>query len=162
MRQLTSAEARLSDALGRFPPSLRRIPLKANQNMLAPRGTDIDEKISFARQAYNDAAVAYNTATRSFSGESRCQHFSFWAGGAELETVAEKARQAILRMILSIRRTGLGGARQRHSGLDRDRCRWGSPVSAFAKIGGEAPRFCWNPRSKTIRSAVFISAPVRG
>ena len=69
MKQMIAAEAGLSGALGRLFALAESYPdLKANQNMmqLSEELTSTENKISFARQAYNDAVMAYNTAIESF------------------------------------------------------------------------------------------------
>ncbi len=69
MQQFAGAEAGLSGALGRLFALSESYPdLKANQTMmqLSEELTSTENKISFARQAYNDAVMAYNTALESF------------------------------------------------------------------------------------------------
>jgi len=69
MKQLATAEAGLSGALGRLFALSESYPdLKANQTMmqLSEELTSTENKISFARQAYNDAVMSYNTAIESF------------------------------------------------------------------------------------------------
>src|SRR5882724_3814999 len=69
MKQMGAAEAGLSGALGRlFAVSEAYPELKANQTMmqLSEELTSTENKISFARQAYNDAVMSYNTAIESF------------------------------------------------------------------------------------------------
>jgi LemA protein len=69
MRQMGAAEAGLSGALGKFFALSEAYPdLKANQTMmqLSEELTSTENKISFARQAYNDAVMSYNTAVQSF------------------------------------------------------------------------------------------------
>ncbi|HET7764929.1 MAG TPA: LemA family protein [Burkholderiales bacterium] len=69
MKQMIAAEAGLSGALGRlFAVSESYPDLKANQNMmqLSEELTSTENKISFARQAYNDDVMSYNTAIESF------------------------------------------------------------------------------------------------
>jgi len=69
MKRLVMAEAGLSGALGRlFAVSEAYPDLKANQTMmqLSEELTSTENKISFARQAYNDAVMSYNTAIESF------------------------------------------------------------------------------------------------
>ncbi|HTQ73428.1 MAG TPA: LemA family protein [Burkholderiales bacterium] len=71
MKQMIAAEAGLSGALGRlFAVSESYPDLKANQNMmqLSEELTSTENKISFARQAYNDDVMSYNTAIESFPG----------------------------------------------------------------------------------------------
>lgn len=69
MNQLSSAEAQLSGTLGRLLAISEAYPdLKANQNMLAIQEelTSTENKVGFARQAYNDAVTAYNTSREVF------------------------------------------------------------------------------------------------
>jgi len=69
MKQMAAAEAGLSGALGRLFALSEAYPdLKANQTMmqLSEELTSTENKISFARQAYNDAVMSYNTAIESF------------------------------------------------------------------------------------------------
>jgi len=71
MKQMVAAEAGLSGALGRLFALSESYPdLKANQNMmqLSEELTSTENKISFARQAYNDDVMTYNTAIESFPG----------------------------------------------------------------------------------------------
>lgn len=66
---LAGAEKGLSGALGRLFALAEAYPdLKANQNMaqLTEELTTTENKISFARQAYNDAVTEYNTYRQSF------------------------------------------------------------------------------------------------
>jgi LemA protein len=69
MRQMMAAEAGLNGALGRLFALSEAYPdLKANQNMmqLSEELTSTENKIAFARQAYNDSVMGYNTAIESF------------------------------------------------------------------------------------------------
>jgi LemA protein len=69
MQALASAEAGLSGVLGRLFALSEAYPdLKANQNMaqLTEELTSTENKVSFARQAYNDSVTAYNTYRQSF------------------------------------------------------------------------------------------------
>jgi LemA protein len=69
MQALASAESGLSGALGRLFALSEAYPdLKANQNMaqLTEEITSTENKVAFARQAYNDAVTAYNTYRQSF------------------------------------------------------------------------------------------------
>ena len=64
MRGLMGAEGALTGALGRlFAVSEAYPDLKANQNMqsLQEELTSTENKVAFARQAYNDAVTQYNT-----------------------------------------------------------------------------------------------------
>ena len=69
MRGLLTAEAGLGGALSRLMVVSEAYPdLKANQNMmqLTEELTSTENKISFARQAYNDSVMAYNTSRETF------------------------------------------------------------------------------------------------
>ncbi len=68
MKKLAGAEGMLSGSLGRLFALMENYPdLKANQNMmqLSEELTSTENKISFARQAYNDAVMSYNTYKQS-------------------------------------------------------------------------------------------------
>jgi LemA protein len=69
MKSLVSAESGLTGALSRLMVVSEQYPdLKANQNMLqlTEELTSTENKVSFARQAYNDSVMAYNTAREVF------------------------------------------------------------------------------------------------
>jgi LemA protein len=69
MQGLLSAESGLGGALSRLMVVSEAYPdLKANQNMmqLTEEMTSTENKISFARQAYNDAVTSYNTKRELF------------------------------------------------------------------------------------------------
>jgi LemA protein len=63
MKTLSAAEAGLTGVLGRFFALSEAYPdLKSNQNMmqLSEALSTTENKIAFARQAYNDAVMRYN------------------------------------------------------------------------------------------------------
>ena len=69
MRGLGAAESGLTGALSRLMVVSEAYPeLKANQNMmqLTEELTSTENKISFARQAYNDSVMGYNTTRETF------------------------------------------------------------------------------------------------
>jgi LemA protein len=69
MGSLNLAESQLSGALGRLFALAESYPdLKANQNMLALQEelTSTENKVAFARQAFNDSVTSYNTAIEKF------------------------------------------------------------------------------------------------
>jgi LemA protein len=71
IQNLSTAEVALAGSLNRFIGLAEAYPdLKANQNMLALQEelTSTENKISFARQGFNDAVTTYNTATETFPG----------------------------------------------------------------------------------------------
>src|SRR5512138_3421717 len=69
MRDLAGAETALGGALGRMFALAEAYPdLKANttMNQLSEELTSTENKVAFARQAYNDAVMAYNTGREVF------------------------------------------------------------------------------------------------
>lgn len=69
IKQLMGAETALTGAMGKFFALSEAYPdLKANQNMmqLTEELTSTENKISFARQAYNDSVMTYNTKREVF------------------------------------------------------------------------------------------------
>ena len=69
IRGLVGAEAGLAGALSRLMVVSEQYPeLKANQNMmqLTEEMTSTENKIAFARQAYNDSVMTYNTTRETF------------------------------------------------------------------------------------------------
>lgn len=71
MRGLQAAEGQLAGALSRLFAVAEAYPdLKANQNMLSLQEelTTTENRIAFARQAYNDAVTQYNTSRQQFPG----------------------------------------------------------------------------------------------
>jgi LemA protein len=69
MNSLGAAEAQVSGTLGRLFALAESYPeLKANQNMLALQEelTSTENKVAFARQAFNDAVMSYNTQREQF------------------------------------------------------------------------------------------------
>jgi LemA protein len=69
MKSLVSAETGLGGALSRLMVVSEQYPdLKANQNMmqLTEELTSTENKVSFARQAYNDSVMTYNTTRETF------------------------------------------------------------------------------------------------
>tara|TARA_R110000787_G_scaffold75748_7_gene167584 strand:- start:1836 stop:2432 length:597 start_codon:yes stop_codon:yes gene_type:complete len=69
IKSLTSAEGQLSGAMGKLNVVMEAYPdLKANQNMmqLSEELITTENKVGFARQAFNDQVMAYNTYKQSF------------------------------------------------------------------------------------------------
>lgn len=96
MQELAGAEAGLTGALGRLLAVAENYPdLKANQNMmqLTEELTSTENKVAFARQAYNDSVMTYNTKREVFPTNLIAGLFNFAA--AELFQVDNAAeRQA--------------------------------------------------------------------
>src|SRR5947207_2890282 len=92
MKSLGSAETGLAGTLSRLMVVSEQYPdLKANQNMmqLTEELTSTENKISFARQAYNDAVTSYNTTRESFPTNTLAGMFNF--GEAQLFQVENAA-----------------------------------------------------------------------
>jgi LemA protein len=88
MKNLTAAETGLGGTLSRLMMVSEQYPdLKANQNMmqLTEELTSTENKISFARQAYNDSVMTYNTDREVFPSNLIAGMFNFAA--AELFVV---------------------------------------------------------------------------
>ena len=69
MSALAGHEGILAGALGKLSVVMEAYPdLKANQNMmqLSEELTSTENKVAFARQAYNDQVMTYNTYRQSF------------------------------------------------------------------------------------------------
>lgn len=69
MRNLAGAEGNLGSALGRLNVVMEAYPdLKANQNMMqvSEELTTTENRVAFARQAFNDSVMNYNTYRQSF------------------------------------------------------------------------------------------------
>lgn len=93
MKDLSSAESALSGVMGRLFALAEAYPdLKANTTMitLMEELTSTENKVSFARQAYNDSVMAYNTKREVFPTNIIANSFNFAA--AEL-FVIEKPEQ---------------------------------------------------------------------
>jgi len=85
VKSLASAESGLGGALSRLMMVSEQYPdLKANQNMmqLTEELTSTENKISFARQAYNDSVMVYNTDREIFPSNLIASMFNF--GPAEM------------------------------------------------------------------------------
>ena len=69
MKSLAGAEQQLAGAIGKLNVVMEAYPdLKASQNMmqLTEELTSTENKVSFARQLFNDQVMAYNTFKQSF------------------------------------------------------------------------------------------------
>lgn len=94
MTALGGAEGLLSGALGRLFAVAEAYPdLKANQNMLALQEelSATENKIAFARQAYNDSVMLYNTKREVFPTSIIAGMFNFQEAHLfEIEQPAER------------------------------------------------------------------------
>ena len=96
MRALAGAEGALRGVLGRLMVVVEQYPdLKANQNMmqLQEEIASTENRIAFARQAYNDEVMAYNTRREVFPSSLIASMFNF-AAAQSLELESDAERQA--------------------------------------------------------------------
>jgi LemA protein len=94
MQGLAQAEGALGGALGRLLAVFEAYPdLKANQNVrsLQEELASTENKVAFARQAYNDAVMAYNIRRESVPDNVFAGIFAF--GPAELLQATESAAE---------------------------------------------------------------------
>jgi len=80
LRDLRAAEEKVDVGLGRLIALAEDYPdLKANQNMmqLTEELTTTENKVSFARQAYNDSVMSYNNTVESFPSNLLAGAFGF-------------------------------------------------------------------------------------
>jgi len=94
MRALAGAEGALRGMMERLMVVVERYPdLKADQNMmqLQEEIASTENRIAFARQAYNDEVMAYNIKREIFPSSLIAKMFNFDAAQAlELESAAER------------------------------------------------------------------------
>ncbi|HUQ51448.1 MAG TPA: LemA family protein [Gammaproteobacteria bacterium] len=95
IKGLAAAEATLGGTLGRLFALAEAYPdLKANQNMLELQEelTSTENKVAFARQAFNDAVLSYNNACENFPGNLIANNFGFkTAQFLEIEQAEKRA-----------------------------------------------------------------------
>lgn len=80
MEQLAGSENQLTQSLGRLFALSESYPdLKANQTMmqLSEELTSTENRVAFARQAYNDSVMTYNNRREVFPGSFVANSFSF-------------------------------------------------------------------------------------
>jgi len=97
IRALAGAESALGASLGKFYALAEAYPdLKANQNMaqLQEELSSTENRIAFARQAYNDAVMGYNTQRESFPSNLVANNFGF-TEAQMLEIEDSEARKAV-------------------------------------------------------------------
>lgn len=96
MKKLAEAEQGLSGALGRLFALSESYPdLKANENMmqLSEELTTTENKVAFARQAYNDSVMDYNTLRESFPNNFFAGWFNF--SPAELLEIEDETKREV-------------------------------------------------------------------
>ena len=93
---LIGAEGMLTGALGKLFALSEAYPdLKANENMmqLSEELTSTENKVAFARQAFNDSVMQYNTMRETFPDNLVANNFGF-KEAALLQIETPEARQA--------------------------------------------------------------------
>lgn len=88
MAQLAGAEGALGSAMGRLNVVMEAYPdLKANQNMmqLSEEMTSTENRVAFARQAFNDSVMSYNTYRQSFPAVAFAGMFGHGSDASLLE-----------------------------------------------------------------------------
>jgi LemA protein len=99
MRQLAAAEQGLSGVLGRLFALSESYPdLKANQNMaqLSEELVSTENRVAFARQAFNDAVMTYNNRREMFPGNLIAGSFGFQA--AQLLNIESPEKREAVRI----------------------------------------------------------------
>ncbi len=94
MAQLANADQGLTGALSRLMMVSEAYPdLKANQNMmqLSEELTSTENRVAFARQAYNDSVMGYNNKREVFPSNILADMFNFVA--AALLEITEPAKR---------------------------------------------------------------------
>lgn len=94
VQQMAAAEGALGSTLGRLFALSESYPdLKANENMmqLTEELTSTENRIGFARQAYNDGVMQYNIAIEQFPASVIANTFAFKPG--ELLQATESAQE---------------------------------------------------------------------
>ncbi len=97
MKNLSGAEGALTGALNKFQVTMEAYPdLKANQNMmqLSEELSSTENRIGFARQAFNDSVMSYNNRREVFPNNFIAGLFSF-AAAQSLELEDPAARKAV-------------------------------------------------------------------
>ncbi len=95
MQKLGASEGALGNALGRLFALAEAYPdLKANQNMMQFQEelASTENKVSFARQAFNDSVMAYNNAVENFPNSIVAGMFNF-EPASFLEIESEEKRE---------------------------------------------------------------------
>ena len=96
MKELSQAEGQLNGSLGRLIAVAEAYPdLKANQNMMSLQEelTSTENKVGFARQAFNDSVTAFNNSRAVFPTVVVAGMFGFTE--AQLLEAEAAAREAV-------------------------------------------------------------------
>lgn len=98
MHMMAAAEGMLTSSLGKMFALSEAYPeLKANQNMmqLTEELTSTENRIAFARQAYNDGVMQYNTSREQFPGSIIAGMFAFKPAELLQSTEAPEERKPV-------------------------------------------------------------------
>ena len=104
-RDAAAKEGALTDALSKFFVVVEQYPqLRSSENVrqLQEELTSTENKISFARQFYNDIATQFNTAQQVFPDNVIAGMFGFQP--AELFEITEAAERAVPAVDLSLKK----------------------------------------------------------
>ena len=96
IKALAAAETTLGGTLGRLFALVENYPdLKANQNMMQFQEelASTENKVAFARQAFNDAVMGYNNACQNFPGNLISRNFGF--KDAEFLAIGEETKRDV-------------------------------------------------------------------
>jgi LemA protein len=99
IKQLMGAETALTGAMGKFFALSEAYPdLKANQNMaqLTEELSSTENKIAFARQAYNDSVMTYNTKREVFPAVLFSGMFGF--GPAQMFEITDEREREVVKV----------------------------------------------------------------
>jgi LemA protein len=102
IKNLAAAESALGGTLGRLFALAEAYPdLKANQNMaqLQEELTSTENKVAFARQAFNDAVMGYNNACENFPSSIIANNFGFKT--AEFLEIEQPEKRAVPKVSFS-------------------------------------------------------------
>jgi len=97
MKGLIAAETTLTGSMGRLFALVENYPdLKANQTMqqLMEELTSTENKVSFARQSFNDAVMTYNTGKEQFPNNILANMFNF-KDAVHFEVEDKEAKKAV-------------------------------------------------------------------
>lgn len=97
MKKLIGAETLLTGSMGRLFALAENYPdLKANQTMqqLMEELSSTENKVGFARQAFNDAVMSYNTGREQFPNSIIANMFSF-KEAVHFEVENQEAKKAV-------------------------------------------------------------------
>ena len=102
MKELAAAETLLTGSLGKFFALSESYPdLKANETMnnLMEELTSTENKVSFARQSFNDSVMQYNTLREQFPSNIIANFYGFMA--AELLEIEDPAARKPVKVSFS-------------------------------------------------------------